>query len=308
MFKIYNLIFSNLIILLFIIRRKFNKKNSRKYEIIIFSYNRPLQLNTLLKSLSKLFDPRIKINILYRTNSEIIKNCYKKLICNFKSKKINFIQQNGDFKKSLLDLLNKIKKETSEELDLLFFVDDQILFKKVKIESLNKLSKLAPISTLRIGLNTRWSYNLNKKQNLKAYKYKVEENCIYWYPKFIRDDISYIFSFDGSTIPLGLFANFSKYLHYRGPNSLETSMNYGDIIYKILKQKVSSFCEQRVVNVVISTVQNETTNRGRFININKLNDLFIKNWELKLDRKKIDTFDSPHIENGYILQKQNKIL
>ena len=51
-----------------------------------------------------------------------------------------------------------------------------------------------------------------------------------------------------------------------------------------------------------------TLNKLRFININKLNDLFIKNWELKLDRKKIDTFDSPHIENGYILQKQNKIL
>ena len=307
MFKIFNLIFSNLIIFLFIMKRFYNNKSSNKYEVIIFSYNRPLQLNTLLKSLKKFFDSKIKINILYRTSSEIMNNSYEKLISNYEStKKINFIRQNGSFKKSLLELLNEIKKETSKELDLLFFVDDQILFEEVKIDSLKKLSRLAPISTLRIGLNTEWSYNLNKKQNLKAYKYIVKENCIFWYPKFRRDDISYVFSFDGSTIPLGLFEKFSKYLYYRGPNSLETSMNYGDIIYKILKQKVSSFYGQKVINIVISKVQNETDNRGSFININKLNDLFIKNWELKLNYKKINIFNSPHLENGYYLQKKNK--
>ena len=105
-------------------------------------------------------------------------------------------------------------------------------------------------------------------------------------------------------IPLNLFENFSKYLNYKGPNSLETSMNYGDIIYKTLRQKISlrtksyQYCHFKSLKM--------RRYRGSFININKLNDLFIKNWELKLDDKKIHTFNSPHVENGYYLQKNDK--
>ena len=192
------------------------------------------------------------------------------------------------------------------DLDLIFFVDDQILYRKIKIESLHKLSKLAAISTFRLGLNTKWSYNLNKYQNLKNYNFKKEKNFISWYPKFIKDDISYVFSFDGSTIPLQLVWKLSYYLIFKGPNSLESSINYGDLMYKLLRQKISSFHEQCAVNIVISKVQNETENRGSFMKINKLKDLFIKNWELKLDKNEIKNFNSPHIKSGFYFQKKNK--
>ena len=63
MFKIYNLIISNLFVVFYLIKISLKKSNEYNYEAIIFSYNRPLQLSALLKSLTIFLDSRIKINI-----------------------------------------------------------------------------------------------------------------------------------------------------------------------------------------------------------------------------------------------------
>tara|TARA_Y100001978_G_scaffold195229_1_gene203233 strand:- start:543 stop:1466 length:924 start_codon:yes stop_codon:yes gene_type:complete len=307
MFKIYNLIVSNLLIILFIFKRFFKKDNYLNFEVIIFSYNRPLQLDSLLASLIKLFDKNINLNILYKYDKHNIRKGYKKLIADhISNKNIKFIKENLSFKHSLIEITKNIKnKNNKNNTNILFFVDDQILYREIKIESLIRLSRYAPISTLRIGLNTKWSFNLNKKQSLEFYNYKEHEDCLVWCPKFIDDEISYVFSFDGSTIPLDLFDKFTKYLFFKGPNSLETSMNYGNIIYKIFKQKISCLKKQSIVNIVISSVQTETINRGKFIDINKLIELFEDNCKLKLDYKKIKYFNSPHIDYGYYFKKNN---
>ncbi len=308
MFKIYNLIVSNLLILLFISKRFFKKDNYLNFEVIIFSYNRPLQLDSLLASLMKFFDKNINLNILYRYDNQNMSKGYEKLIANYITKKnIKFIKENLSFKHSLINIIKNIKNNKNTT-NILFFVDDQILFREINLDSLIKLSRYSPISTLRIGLNTKWSFNLNKKQSLEFYKYKESKDCLIWYPKFVDDEISYVFSFDGSTIPLDLFDKFSKYLIFKGPNSLETSMNYGSIIYKIFKQKISCLKEQSIVNIVISMVQTETTNRGKFIDINKLMKLFEDNFKLILDYKQIQSINSPHIDYGYYFKKINKYL
>ena len=306
MFKIYNLIISNLFVVFYLIKISLKKSNEYNYEAIIFSYNRPLQLSALLKSLTIFLDSRIKINILIKYDNQSMKKSYEKLYKTFQGfSYFKFIEQNQSFKSSLNNLITKIEKESKMDTNLLFFVDDQILFKKIKLKTLSNLNKLSPITTLRIGLNTNWSYNLNKKQSLENYNFKKKDEYLFWYPKFINDDISYIFSFDGSTIPLYLFKLFCRYLIYYGPNSLETSMNYGGIMYKILKGKVSSKKEQSVINIVISNVQKETINKGIFVDINKLQLLFDENWELKLDHDQINFFNSPHLDNGVFIQKEN---
>ena len=36
----------------------------------------------------------------------------------------------------------------------------------------------------------------------------------------------------------------------------------------------------------------------------ELDNLFKDNWELKVDSRKIDNFDSPHSDAGYLLEKE----
>ena len=81
-------------------------------------------------------------------------------------------------------------------------------------------------------------------------------------------------------------------------------MNYGGLTYKLLKIKLASFIKQHAINFVITKVQNETNNRGVFMDTIELDKLFKDNWELKVDLTKIDNFDSPHSDYGYLLKKK----
>ena len=305
--KILNLFVSNFLVLTFFLKKKFIKKKSSIIEVIIFSYNRVLQLDSLLKSLEYFFDRKIQINVIFKSDKNF-KNSYKKLIYKYeKNKNIIFFEQVYHFKKSLNLLLKKIQSENKHNKEILFFVDDQIIFQRIDSKMLEGMLSIAPIATFRLGLNTTYSYNLDKEQSHKGYSYSLKDDFLSWKPKFKRDDFSYIFSFDASTIPFELFYGFSKYLSYRGPNSLESYMNYGGLTYKLLNLGVCSMKIQKVINIVISKVQNETENRGVFIENEKLNLLFEKDWSLSLDNNKIKKFNSPHTNNGYYIKKKGKI-
>ena len=174
------------------------------------------------------------------------------------------------------------------------------------IQKYRWMLKIAPISTFRLGLNTTYSYNLDKNKVINHIHF-LKDEFLSWKPKFKIDDFSYIFSFDSSTIPFELFLGFSKYLSYIGPNSLESYMNYGGLTYKLLNLGVCSTKIQKVVNIAISSVQNETINRGIFYDVKKLDILYKQGWHLKLDKNMINKFNSPHTERGFYLEKEGKI-
>ena len=272
--KYYNFLISNLIVGFYFLNKNNWKKKNYKFEVVIFSFNRALQLESLIKSLIFNLEGNIRINILYKTEKHT-NNLYEVLKKQFiKNKNINFIYQERNFKNSLLKLIKTMNDKNSSNKQLLFFVDDQIMFRNTNLNSINNLLKKAPITTLRIGLNTRISYNLNKKQSNKDYPHSIKKNMLVWRPLFKEDDISYVFSFDSSTIPYKLFSSFSRYLIYKGPNSIESAMNYGGLTYKLLKLKLASFIKQHAINFVITKVQSETKNRG-FMETKEL-DKFLK--------------------------------
>ena len=304
MIKIFNYLISNLLVGSYFLNPTNRKKKNLEFEIIIFSFNRALQLESLLKSLIFNLDGNIKIYILYKTENNTIK-LYEKLKKQFiKYKNISFIYQDNSFKKSLLYLTKSLSNQNYLNKQLLFFVDDQILFREIKLSLLKKLLRIAPIATLRIGINTKKSFNLNKKQSIKDYSYCRKKDFLSWHPIFKNDDLSYVFSFDSSTIPLTLFNRFSRYLIYKGPNTLESAMNYGGLTYKILRLKIASFIKQSAINFVITKVQNETINRGIFMETKELDELFKNNWKLKINTNDIDKFDSPHSDSGYLFEKK----
>ena len=70
MHKIYNLILGNIITFLYLIKRNLRNNEKNNFEIIIFSHNRPLQLQCLLESAEEFVDKRININVLYKTNEK----------------------------------------------------------------------------------------------------------------------------------------------------------------------------------------------------------------------------------------------
>ena len=76
--KYYNFLISNLIVGLYFLNKNSLKKKNYKFEVIIFSFNRALQLESLIKSLIFNLEGNIKINILYKTEKHT-NNLYEDL-------------------------------------------------------------------------------------------------------------------------------------------------------------------------------------------------------------------------------------
>ena len=312
--KIFNYFLSNLILLIYVSFCKIyfifsnkNKFSPNTFEIIIFSFDRPLQIKSLLDSILVHIDEEILINILFKCSDNSYRKSYLKLINHYEkvTNRFNFIQQKGNFKNDFLNLINKL--EIGFNKHFLFFVDDQILFRDINLKNLDNLFTTSFLTTFRLGLNTSWSYNLNKNQSLKFYKSEISQNHVIWRPKLIKEDISYPLSLDATTIPSILIWMYAYLLYYKGPNTFENSMNYGLLIFYLLKLRISSPLKQAAVNIVISLVNKECINRGNFINTNTLRDFYEKGWSLELNKEKINKIFSPHIDKYFYLIKGDQI-
>jgi len=312
--KFYNFFLSNLILFIYVnfyriysVFRDKNKFSTNVFEIIIFSFDRPLQIKSLLDSILIHIDDDILVNILFKCSDKSYRESYLKLINDYVkvTNRFNFIEQKGNFKSDFLNLIKKL--EISFNKHFLFFVDDQIIFRDINLKNMNKLFKFSFLTTFRLGLNTTWSYNLNKRQSLEYYKRDIFQSHVIWRPKLIKEDISYPLSLDATTIPSFLVKIYANFLYYKGPNTFENSMNYSLLIFYLLKLKISSPLKQSAVNIVISLVNRECINRGNFINTKVLRDFYEKGWSLELNRKKINKIFSPHIDKYFYLKKGDQI-
>ena len=111
--KYYNFLISNLIVFLYFLNKNNWKKKNYKFEVIVFSFNRALQLESLIKSLIFNLDGNIRINILYKTDKHT-NNLYEVLKKQFiKNKNINFIYQERNLKNSLLKLIKTMNDKNS---------------------------------------------------------------------------------------------------------------------------------------------------------------------------------------------------
>ena len=138
MIKFYNFFISNICVFAYLLKNIFFKNRNYEFKAIIFSYNRPLQLKGLINSLINLFDNKINIIVLFKCDN-FYKNSYYKLIKELSShNQLNFIHQDGSFKNSIIKIIKKIKSISKVNTNLIFFVDDQILFKRINIESRKK--------------------------------------------------------------------------------------------------------------------------------------------------------------------------
>ena len=126
-YKIYS-IFSN--------KKKFSRNI---FEIIVFSFDRPLQIKSLLDSILVHIDEDIVVNILFKCSDKNYRESYSKLINNYKkvTSRFNFIEQKGSFKSDFLNLIKKLEIRFNKHF--LFFVDDQIIFRDIDLKNLEKL-------------------------------------------------------------------------------------------------------------------------------------------------------------------------
>jgi hypothetical protein len=301
--------------------------------LIIFSYNRAIQLDFLLKSIIKRFKlPDYKIVIIYHTTGahkegyQKLKNKYnsfpnmsflerKKRILNvgnylktFTSKRNlkTFLlhsylhNENSDNFKGLLECL---LKNTDSEF-VMFNTDDGYFFDNVIVP--NKVFDLIRLNPLQT------SYRLYVGENLDGfpdYPRKDVNNNIYrwnYYEKKPVNHWTYPFAVDGTIYHANSILNIIEKVPYHNPITLES------YVVKFVKEKRLlevglSPITSRLICTKLNRVSTSTLNPTINISTDFLNSKFLDGYELELEIPSKITNANIVPDNVFIVKGNQKI-
>ena len=248
---------------------------------LIFSKNRPLQLDLLLNTfyLNCLQPYSTDIYIVY-TYDDQYENSYNQLIKEQKEKErnnIEFIDENNfiSFKSSFV---YKIKNYEY----IMFLVDDNIFTNKFdlsQIKSLLEYNLDAVGFSLRLGKNTKNCYPLKKEQEIPkaiGHNYVINFSSMYdlmnkgFLPEFdfrvfafdwtkSQLDFSYALEVSSSIYRIKDLFFLLRDLKYRNPNELEAQL-YANLHYFYGKPKLLSYYKSVAFCAPMNKVQNVAVN------------------------------------------------
>ncbi len=248
---------------------------------IIFSKNRPLQLDLLLNSfyLNCMQPNSTDIYIIY-TYDDQYENSYNQLIHEQKEKERNNIEfiYEKDFKSFKSSFVYEIKNYQY----IMFLVDDNIFTNKFdlsQIKSLLEYNLDAVGFSLRLGKNTKNCYPLKKEQEIpKAIGHHYIMNFSSLHDLldkgFLPETDFLIFAFDWTTsqldfnYPLEVSSSIYRIkdirelletLRYNNPNDLEAQL-YGNLHYFYNKPKLLSYYRSVAFCAPMNKVQNVALN------------------------------------------------
>jgi hypothetical protein len=265
-----------------------NKKYTENYiECVIFSKDRPIQLNALLESFYKNCTDDIRFIVLFKYSDEKFRTAYNELSQIYFEKKIILVEENN-FRVDLLNILSNINSK------YLFFLVDDIIFKSQftfnNYLSLNNRDKY--ILSLRLGNNLNFSFTKSKPQKLP--NFEIVDDFFSWNFRKSELDWAYTFSVDGNLYITNQIKLMSSLVDFNGPNSYESNMNFYRILFYL--KRGLCFKKSKLVNVSLNRVQDEILNLSGNYNIDELCKIWSNN--LKIDVTKFSDIEneSAHIE------------
>lgn len=278
--KIYFLFFCKILI-------KKNKTTSL-IEGIVFSKDRPMQLDLLLQSYFKFVKDKPKLFIIYKFTNNNFLIGYNKVISKYRKEDIVFICE-SNFKIDLINLLNN-----SLSKYVFFLVDDIIFIRSFSFGSDNLQKTYSNyIFSPRLDKFKTYQYTSLKNQNIP--NYKILDNFMFWNWQVSEGDWSYVFSVDGNVYNRHQINIMASCISYCSPNSFESNMNR--FRYILYKKKGICFVENSVlVNLVLNRVQNEIDNTHGLHFVEQLNEKYLNEELIDLNQFLNQNFNSCHIE------------
>lgn len=268
---------------------------------IIFSKNRPLQLDLCLKSIKENFKLCTNIIVIYKAEEEY-KSAYEILKTEYSN--VNFWDQ----KRFLNDIHCAI--QSSENKYIIFFTDDCFCYKhsnlnKLDLEELMQRIEITCFS-LRLGLNINSRSHENKSFDDKPiiiYEYKdyiIIPKTAHLYGSYW----SYSLSVDGHIFRKQEIADMVKELiHIKclyswndTPNDFESALQR---FWTTTPNFIAADRTSSVVNSPNNRVQNSCNNRHGDIYSYTSKDLlnkFLENKRIDLSSLNVDNINCPHME------------
>lgn len=225
-----------------------------KTDIVIFSYNRPMQLYALLESIDYYVKGVGKICIIYRAASNYQQG-YDQVMHQFPN--ATFVYQDApphDFKRLTLECTFKTDNDY-----ILFAVDDDLVKDFIDLEECAQLIEKhhAYGFYLRLGKNLSYCYSRYEDQKLPVF-ITDQDNLCSWQFSQGECDWNYPHNLDMTLYRKSDLASLLTTLEYSSPNSLEYQLALQADVHKV------GLCyqESKILNLPINIVQTFTHNNS----------------------------------------------
>ncbi len=257
-----------------------------KADLVIFSYNRPMQLYALLESAEKFMTGLNKTSVLFRASEAEFAEGYQVVKKSFP--KVHFIQQSDRPEKDFSPLLFEVAFKGSEAPYLLFAVDDNVVKDSVDLKDCIRGLEMTHAYGFYLahGLHLNDCFMQERRQKIPP-NLMVANDIFCWKFKDGEADWNYPNSVDMVLYRKEDVIKDLKSIDFNNPNSLESEWA------KLTKRKKLGlfFSRSRCLNIPLNLV-NQSTNR--FLHSHTSEELLQKFKE----GQKIDISPFFHIENA----------
>lgn len=240
--------------------------------IVVFSKDRPLQLDLFLRSFSTFVSDasQYQIKVLYTHSNDRFKQGYD-ILMGKTPPNVVFIKET-DFKQNTIDLIRLDNPYT------VFFVDD-IIFKEPFAffdEKMNIFISNEDIACLSLRLHKNLTYCYAESRNMKQPIFG-KDNVYVWTKE--TGDYGYPMSQDGHIFRTEQIHQLHVDLEYHAPNTLEGRLHQ---CRKKMPPLMICYDKSKIINNPINRVQFASINRCGNISADFLNDKFLDGYIIDL--------------------------
>lgn len=232
---------------------------AEKADMVIFSFDRPLQLYALLESVKRYVTGLEQIHVIYRASNDEFAYAYDCINQDFPH--VTFTRQGKNPRQDFQPLtINAV--ETTPTPYVIFAVDDNIVKDYVDLEEcidlLNQTNAYG--FYLRLGLNISHCYTQNQSQNIPAHR-SVKNDVYAWQFAHGSHDWGY-----PNTVDLTLFKKEEilptiKTISFYSPNVFECA--WAQKADAIMHRRGLFYAESKIVNLPLNIVQEDWNNRNQ---------------------------------------------
>lgn len=272
--------------------------------LILFSFNRALQLEVLLRTLTKhLLGHDFEISVLYNSSGGDYELAYEQLKQEYpnvkfiRRKKIDAISFKYFFTykkniyryfkhKNLREKLTNFKElleqilQNSKYPTVAFFTDDSMFCRDIEVSD-DMIKKIANDTTNTLVYSLRHGLNIeNKPADITTYD---NENSV-WNVDLSKKDIphwTYLFSIDGHIYKRDFLLPIIKKLNFVNPNSFEGFVNnYIETERKGTLSKLVFPNHSALIGFELNQVQSFVSNNNHNFSVEDLNKKFLEGYRL----------------------------
>lgn len=226
---------------------------------LVFSRNRPFQLDSFLRSASENAEiDKRDISVLHRYDAE-----YSESLDILKSEHpdCSYIDE-SNFREQTIEWVNSASDIIS------FATDDAIFTRKIRSDLAREVLLQNPAIltiSLRLGLHLDWCYPTNSKQSVP--NGQIISQLFAWDSKTAEGDWGYPLSVDGHIYRKQEILEMLKRLEYKNPNTLEACMQH---MLPFVQNISCCFMKSSYFNSPLNMVQTVYMNRAGQVTVEEL--------------------------------------